>query len=339
MRLAPRIMRTLLVALLVVAAAPLPAQTCIYNGWNTPTLGTTGFASTFGSQDTRFQIRVPATVFQNVPCLIRELAFANTNGWTQFHFDQITVKMGYTNLAPLSTSFATNITSPQQTVLFAQQHDWLMGIGSAWVPVGLQTPFQFLPGHGDLLIDIVTINADSVSVGQPGTPSVNQIGHTVRSTGGGIGSTGQLTSTSPLLRLCVDSAETSLLGSTCQGSSGSTPLLGITGIPTPGAQTTFWLSDAPSNGLAIVSLGLSNAAPFPIDLTSFGAPGCRVYFPYVVLDAVSTNAIGIAPYSLTIPTTPTVVGSIFLGQFFVLDPPANAAGITASNYGRLLVGQ
>jgi hypothetical protein len=40
-----------------------------------------------------------------------------------------------------------------------------------------------------------------------------------------------------------------------------------------------------------------------------------------------------------IPTAPTTIGAVAYAQYFVLDPPANALDLTASNYARLLVGR
>jgi hypothetical protein len=148
---------------------------------------------------------------------------------------------------------------------------------------------------------------------------------------------GQMTSgtgsvyNAPLLRLCVDHPEVSLHGHNCPGTGGTAPLLGITGVPTPGAQPTFWLSNAPPNGIAIAAYGFDNEPPFPVNLTPFGATGCVQYFPLVLLEPVLTNGLGIGQHALPLSSSPSVVGNIILGQYFVLDPGANALGITASN--------
>jgi hypothetical protein len=322
--------------LVVLATAGIRAQTCIYNGWTDPLYVPNGSSYVIGVGNSRTQVRIPAVFLQNVPHLITELSFAQRGGWTLHHFDQLVVRMGHTTAGPLTANFAQNVTTPLQTVLVVDNHDWLFGPGPAWIPVGLQVPFQFLPGQGDILVEIRTTGATvTETLWSLGGPAVVQGEMVLGQMTSGTGSVYN----APLLRLCVDHPEVSLHGHNCPGTGGTAPLLGITGVPTPGAQPTFWLSNAPPNGIAIAAYGFDNEPPFPVNLTPFGATGCVQYFPLVLLEPVLTNGLGIGQHALPLSSSPSVVGNIILGQYFVLDPGANALGITASNYGRMLIGQ
>jgi hypothetical protein len=138
----------------VLTTVGVRAQTCIYNGWTDPTYTPTGTTYIVGVGNSRSQIRIPAVFWQNVPHRITELWFAQRGGWRRHHFDQLIVRMGHTTAGPLVANFNSNITSPLQTVLPVDDHDWLFGPGPAWIPIALQEPFQFLPGHGDILVEI-----------------------------------------------------------------------------------------------------------------------------------------------------------------------------------------
>lgn len=50
------------------------------------------------------------------------------------------------------------------------------------------------------------------------------------------------------------------------------------------------------------------------------------------------DALGIGQRTVAIPNVPATAGASVYAQYFVLDPPANALGITASNYVRLMAG-
>jgi hypothetical protein len=84
-------------------------------------------------------------------------------------------------------------------------------------------------------------------------------------------------------------------------------------------------------GLSTVRMG---PVPLPLDLTPFGAPGCKLYN-----DVLSSNAVFSSPsatdgYALSVwgpvPWTPALVGAAVYNQWFALDPSYNAAGLAAS---------
>ena len=331
---------------LLALVPPAVAQTCFHtvnaDPYGTLPHGANGsFLLTLPTPQplyTRHHLLIPAGVFQNVPARITDLAVGARNGWRTYLSRELTIRMGHTTVGTLSSTFAQNITSPLQDVLVAHQHVWTEGPGPAWVPLGLQTPFQFAPGNGDLLIEIVqreTTLLETVAYNDLGTANVG-----TRMSGTDVAFPTQATSqgSAPRLQFCTDRAEVLLHGRTCTGSGSSTPLLGVTGRPTPGSTPTIWLSDAPANAIAVCAFGFDTRPPFPADLAPLGAPGCRQYFAPTFADVVLANGLGIGQRTIGIPGAPATIGAIVYAQYFVLDPAANALGLTSSNYARLLVG-
>ena len=330
-----------LLAGLVLFHGHSSAQTCLYT-WGSDPGGAGSGAALLDPAGVgnviRRQLLVPAVVFQNVPTGIAELSVVTAPaGYRRLRFDELTIRMGHTNATQLSTTFAQNVTSPLQTVLSVRDHVWFEGFGPAWVPVGLQTPFLFLPGSGNLLIEVVVLGGETLESLVYQSNTAAQIGSFVTATGQTVPTAG-VTSSPPRLRLCVDRAESLLLGESCQGSGTSTPLLGVSGRPVLGSTPTIWLSDAPPNAIAACAFGFNNAPLYPINLTPLGAPGCREYFAIAFTDLVLANPLGVAQKAVPIPNSPSAMGFAFYAQYYVLDPPANALDLTASNYARLLCG-
>jgi hypothetical protein len=344
-------MRPITILLSALIGPFLAAQNCVYTFGDDPAhpLSATtsdifpqgpNVGAPFNQQVVRHHIRVPEYVFQNVPTTIHEMAFGVKLGIRTLHFTDLTIRMGHTT-APLGNNlFSQNITSPLTDVLVVHDHTWIEGNGPTWVPLGLQHSFQFLPGRGDLLIEIL---ANGTNMTANNFTFTGCLAAPIGDWGVGGGPTLPNAITSggppPALRLCVDRAEVTLHGATCEGTPGSTPLLGVTGRPTLGSATTFWLSDAMPNGFAALVYGFNNAPPFPIDLTSQGAPGCRQYFNMAFNEFVLTNPSGIGAHVLQIPNSPAATGLVLYTQYFAFDPAGNALGITTSNYARLLLGQ
>ncbi len=85
-------------------------------------------------------------------------------------------------------------------------------------------------------------------------------------------------------------------------------------------------------------LGLSDQTylgySLPLGFTSAGAPNCALLCSGHQLSLV-TNVLGSAVWSFPVPPFP---GATFFNQALVLDPSANALGLTTSNGGRGLIG-
>ncbi|HKB16513.1 MAG TPA: hypothetical protein VKF62_10620, partial [Planctomycetota bacterium] len=123
-------------------------------------------------------------------------------------------------------------------------------------------------------------------------------------------------------------AGSSLFGSGCPGTSGSTPqILAAGGNPSATAgNPTFgaFLSGAPPGTTAMLLMGLSSQAwgsiPLPMRLAPFGMPGCSLEvaadFAWILPTNVSGNAIAPMP----VPADPGLVGATLYLQWLVADP-------------------
>lgn len=125
---------------------------------------------------------------------------------------------------------------------------------------------------------------------------------------------------------------------------------GTLGVPTlaaaPGSRPTFGsvfqldVGNLPVD-IGVLGMGFSDTAsgPFalPLDLTMFGLTGCSLFAdPAVTLFLI--GASGSASSPLGIPMDPSLQDLLIFTQAFALDMPANAAGLTVSNAGRIRVG-
>jgi len=339
--------RLSVVTLAFALAASVQAQRCFYSYGSIPTeqagenryanLLPTAPASTGGRS--RAQMAVSRFAFDNAPALITSLAVAPFHT-EQVRYASLEIWMGYTSRRPLSAFFATNPTGSMTRVLDVRQHVWTCRTAS-WTEIGLQQPFLYVPAAGDLLIEVVTTRVDSGEDVAPllvcnGTASEDTI--VQRAFTGELPTTGAASNWVPKVRVCAESPSLDSFGAGC--GSGLQPALGLTGSARLGQTATVWLSNAPAATASVLVLGVGNRAPtFPVDLAPLGMPGCKLYCSSDVGLTATTNALGIARAPLAVPSDETLVGSIVYQQFFVLDPGGNARGLTASNYGRILVGR
>ncbi|MCC6781211.1 MAG: hypothetical protein IT457_00085 [Planctomycetes bacterium] len=126
-------------------------------------------------------------------------------------------------------------------------------------------------------------------------------------------------------------------GSPCPGPLG-TPRLALAGPSLPWLGQSFLLQSSGSSGATLLGFGWSNtsfgAVNLPLALAPYGAPGCSLL-------ASQELAYGIgAPstFGVAVPYLPGVAGLTFYAQSIVLDPAANALGITSSNGLALTIG-
>lgn len=126
----------------------------------------------------------------------------------------------------------------------------------------------------------------------------------------------------------------SSFGVGCTGTNG-TPRLSATGIPEIGNAFSLDVTLGPPSQLASLALGTSTmlwqGVPLPFDLTNLGAPGCQILGAPVVWVAMGTNALGSLTLPISLPSEPSMIGLSFFGQFWFMDPGANALAITVSN--------
>ncbi len=135
-------------------------------------------------------------------------------------------------------------------------------------------------------------------------------------------------------------AEYRAFGAGCPGSNGTPTLVGGGVLPALGSAVLYDVSNLPNPSQAAFAL-LGFAAQSPaIDLgTALGgaANGCLVTVQPLVTSFLVTSA-GASSFGFGLPNDPGLVGVSVLGQVVSLDLAANAAGVTASNGVRAVVG-
>ncbi len=131
-------------------------------------------------------------------------------------------------------------------------------------------------------------------------------------------------------------------GNGCTGSAG-TPTLAAADLSLPwiGDTLTLRLTNLPATAPGTMLVGESNTAwgnvGLPFDLGFLGMPGCPLLTPPTLLVPVTASS-GVATLGLPIPNVQGFVGGRFYCQGLVLDLPANALGVTASNGGASRIG-
>jgi hypothetical protein len=123
---------------------------------------------------------------------------------------------------------------------------------------------------------------------------------------------------------------------------GMIPQLANTGLPSLGKSFSVGLSRAPTNRPALLFLGLSKTlwgtVPLPLDLATFGAPGCSILAAGDVALAFATSATGTHSLSLSAPIDKGLCSTSLYFQYIVLDASANKLGFVFSNGGDARLG-
>lgn len=134
----------------------------------------------------------------------------------------------------------------------------------------------------------------------------------------------------------------SKFGVGCLGSNGI-PSHSASGSPVLGGTINYSLTSGPSNGAAFLVLGNSktnwSGLPLPFDLAPIGAPGCIMYCNHSrVIGPIGTSATGSASFPVGIAAQCGLIGVHLYTQFLMIDPGANALGLTSSNAVDALLG-
>ncbi|MCK5945179.1 MAG: hypothetical protein KAI24_24530 [Planctomycetes bacterium] len=326
-------MKTLASFALLTLTAPALAQN-FYLPDSNAAVGTCnvipfGQSTAGGFYNGKMQLRATAAELGGVANLITGLGFACCSSGDG-EYGSLTVVMDHIPPSQAtSATFANNLTPAAQTVLDVQNHVWNI-TANAWNEIGLQDFFVF-NGVDDVIIEITSSQSLTPGGMRRGTrPRLYWFGSS-----GPAAPTGTLSNTGTKIEISMLTARTSTYGRACTGSNGA-PLLGFSGSAQVGNTLSFDLINGVQNGVAILLLGTTNAAPFPIDLGSIGMPGCYSYTDLAWSDLVVCDAAGSATFSWQLPTSGA--GSRFYAQYACLDLGANALGFTMTNYGRVLAG-
>jgi len=125
------------------------------------------------------------------------------------------------------------------------------------------------------------------------------------------------------------------------------PTLGLTWTserPVLGELFSRNLIGCPANGVGFLCQGLQNtiangSTPLPVDLTSYGAPGCTFNVDPAVTMMFVANASGTALLDMNLPGNASVRGLFVWEQAAILNPAANSLGMQFSNFARIIAGE
>ncbi|MEZ5989012.1 MAG: S8 family serine peptidase [Planctomycetota bacterium] len=264
---------------------------------------------------------------------------ARTSVWTSGLKVDVSLSLGPTKVAPsaMSAAFASNVTSTPTLVVKRRQ----LVLPSFQAPntdhtafdvkLPLDAPYQWpAPTGQHLLVDLV-VWTSSTSVSYPVDCYYKNPVTMARVWGS------SPTATSGSL-LPIGTALSF-------GATSKTPLVPLLeGGPMPyaGGLLQLELSNGLPKGAALLWLGGDSdtwgTLPLPLDLGPFGARGCALLLPPVLVHGLGLDQDGDASPSLLLPNSDDLRGLGVRFQGLVLDPAANALGIAVSNGLRVRIG-
>jgi hypothetical protein len=214
---------------------------------------------------------------------------------------------------------------------------WRMGSTNGWQGAPLATPVP-LAAAQDVWIVWGPVNGSQASVAGTGVGAQPQRG----SFDGGLTWNGPFQQNQWKFRIWSGPAgHFEAFGAGCPGTAG-TPRLGWFGLPMAGSSFDVRLDRAPANGIAALILGDSstswNGTPLPLSLAPLGAGSCSLLASLTTTVGTGIDPTGQAVVTLALPANPAFAGFPFFCQWFCLDLPANAFGLTFSNGGAATVG-
>ena len=121
-------------------------------------------------------------------------------------------------------------------------------------------------------------------------------------------------------------------GNGCAGTTGM-PALIPNQLPAVGQPFSVALINIPANTIGLLVLGNSHAgfSGGVLPLAPIGMPGCTLYANLDVLSLIpNTGPFGAYVWGEVLPSQPQIAGALFSMQFFFLDLPANAFGLSST---------
>ncbi len=253
------------------------------------------------------------------------------------HFDTLRVRLGYFALSgtALGTTFESNLKNAQ-TVMDVKNYDW-PHTQDAWNPIGLQKGFTYVPQLGHLVIEIMVTGAyvGSGSAGfrtaSPNRQRLYATKFTTEPTTGTLGS-----SAAVVVEICYRTAMANVYGVGCPGSNNTTPTLGFTGLPQLNGSFSLDVAGGLNNALMFLVIGVQRPQT-PLLLP--GTSSCHAYtsLDFVFLQPMSST--GTFSQKFAVPNNASLDCVKVYTQAFPWDKNANGFGASATNYGRLRIGQ
>ncbi|MHC4814120.1 MAG: hypothetical protein ACYTGW_07835 [Planctomycetota bacterium] len=328
-----------------LVASSISAQS-FYMPSNTPTMGAACNVIPFGTTNTsatwvnqKYQcMATNAELGKLAVANICEIAFSPCGtGTGNYHFDSIEIVLAQTNATSLSTTFATNVATNAQTVLKATNYDWHV-TGSSWNRIGFDRPYLYISGRGANLVIQLTLMGSHKTGSGISTGFFRDATHQrVYATNwtGSPPASGASGNAALKFEVSANMNDLHTFGVGCQGANG-VPTLTLTGSAQLGQSFAFNLANAPVSAPVYHVLGLKRTEP-RFDLGAAGAPGCFLYESIDSLSTVVSNASGVYSSTVSVPQDRALLCLRVYTQFFPFDR-SNAFGLTASNYGRILLG-
>ncbi|MHC4077110.1 MAG: hypothetical protein ACYST0_01570 [Planctomycetota bacterium] len=290
-----------------------------------------------------YQQLITPTDVNNRAGLICDLGFAPCLGGIR-RFKTIEIKLDYFQGTgtTMSTTFSSNVSSKAVTVLSATDYAWHV-TANQWNRIGLQTPFLYLPAGGPLIVQIKVTGAGTANTSHALFPGFHTgarrrvSADRTQWSGGKPPATGTSSAGAQKIEIVYTAAGFGKFGEGCKGSNGKTPSLDLSGSAVLGKSLTLTLTNALPSANAYVAVGLQQR-PTPFDLGLAGAPGCRLYITNEVIFMVKANTNGAYSGKFNVPSSSSLVRTRFFVQMLPFDKPANPFSATASNYGRILLG-
>jgi hypothetical protein len=309
----------------------IPSNTPATGTCNVIPFGTTNTSATWVNQVYQTVVTDADLGSPTAPLTLCNLAFANC-GTQVRHFDSLVITFGQLPGGTLGATFAANLVNNVAVVLAEKNYRWSC-TANVWSDIGLTSPYTYIPGQGDLVIEIVAIGNHLQSGSGSGfhrdiRPRVFANTFVGTPPLSGTVATGAL-----IMRLSSGLAGISSHGIACGGldlsvSGGSAQLGQSLGLDVTGAP-------AGTNGPFFVCFGVTLQN---LDLSFVGGTGCTFY-----PNAFACVAVPPAPPSpsikIAVPNDPRLICGIIYAQALGLGAPINPPfGILASNYLRIGVG-
>jgi major intracellular serine protease len=267
------------------------------------------------------------------------LRFRSTTIWRSVtnYWVELEVKMGLSKNSPafISSTFASNIDGSLVTVIKKKKINLpdVKGPNSSpfvWgVRIPLDQPYTHKAKAGKhLLVDFVRSNSSSGSFPADyfSDAANDQAGKTI----------------SRVWSLTLNSTTGStdvgygtILGFDTTGAANISPEISSTSTPEIGLPLKIDFALAKSQTPVLLSLSLSNSKwngiPLPLDLTPFGASGCKLLAGLDIIFVGTANKTGSGSFSFPIPLDKTLIQLNTYFQSLVIDPGANNLGLAFSN--------
>lgn len=125
-------------------------------------------------------------------------------------------------------------------------------------------------------------------------------------------------------------------GAFCRGTGCGSLSLAFSGAPAVGSSFAANLYGSTSLASGFLLFGYVASAPYPLNLSSYGATGCQLYQSADVLLPLAFSA-GSATSTLSFPAIPALAGLIAYVQGAAFEPAANPLGLSTSRGSQLIL--